>query len=92
MPHDYALAITKKVTIIDVFATLKECEKLKENSLIRGECKHIFGNYGQLSAHYVYLSWSPGVKEWFRSFELQFLHAEFAKKAMEYINEVNAES
>jgi len=47
MPRDYALSITAEVTVNDIVDTLEECEKLKKTSLIRGQCKRIFGDYGQ---------------------------------------------
>jgi hypothetical protein len=46
MPRDYALAITEKVTINDIVATLEVSERLNKTSLIRGERKRIFGDYG----------------------------------------------
>jgi hypothetical protein len=47
MPRDYALSITKEVTVNDIVDTLEECERLKKTSLIRGQCKRIFRDYGQ---------------------------------------------
>jgi hypothetical protein len=47
MPRDDALSITQKVTMNDIVSTLEECERLKKTSLIRSECKRIFGDYGR---------------------------------------------
>jgi hypothetical protein len=47
MPRDCALAITEKVTINDIVATLEVCERLNKTPLIRGERKRIFGDYRQ---------------------------------------------
>ena len=46
MPRDYALSITAELSVNDIVDTLEECERLKKTSLIRGQCKRIFGDYG----------------------------------------------
>ncbi len=46
IPRDYALSITEEVTVNDIVDTLEECERQK-TSLIRSQCKRIFGGYGQ---------------------------------------------
>ena len=45
MPRDYALSITAELSVNDIIDTLEECERLKKTSLIRGQCKRIFGDY-----------------------------------------------
>ncbi len=60
MPRDYALSINAEVSVNDIVDTLEECERLKKTSLIRGQCKRIFGDYSQ---PVMYLSGSSGVKE-----------------------------
>ena len=47
MPRGYALAIYGKLTVNDIVSTLEECEMLKKTSLVRGDRKRIFGDYGQ---------------------------------------------
>jgi hypothetical protein len=30
-----------------IFSALEECSKMKRTSLVRSDCKHIFGDYGE---------------------------------------------
>jgi hypothetical protein len=45
MPQGQSLNIIGKFWMKKIVSALEECEKLKTTSLVRSDCKHIFGDY-----------------------------------------------
>jgi hypothetical protein len=47
LPRQMSLNILRQNGMEKIFSVLEECSKMKRTSLVRSDCKRIFGDYGE---------------------------------------------
>jgi hypothetical protein len=47
LPRQMSLNILRQNGMEKIFSALEECSKMKRTSLVRSDCKRIFGDYGE---------------------------------------------